>query len=274
MALRRSIMQVLQMESVVLNYLKFEMTTLTAKCFLRRFVRVPQGLNEVLSLQLEHLPSYIAELSLLEYNLFFYAPSLIVASAIFLAKYILLPSGKPWNSTLRRYTLYQPSDLRDCVMALHNLSATPTILAYSSQGKIQPTQVINIETIQYSCNKRVWGLEAQLLENHERVGVGGLEVRRLGDLGEARSSRHDTLGLSKGEGGRGITSRHDASGLLGGGWEGPRSTTPRGSRGGMGRRHDASRLSGGWEEPRGHFLGITQILQFFMWPIDRALMST
>uniref|UniRef100_A0A0V0HZW1 Putative ovule protein n=1 Tax=Solanum chacoense TaxID=4108 RepID=A0A0V0HZW1_SOLCH len=59
------------MESVVLNYLKFEMTALTAKCFLRRFVRVAQGLNEVLSLQLEHLASYIAELSLFEYNMFF-----------------------------------------------------------------------------------------------------------------------------------------------------------------------------------------------------------
>ncbi|PHT99377.1 Cyclin-A1-1 [Capsicum chinense] len=113
--------EVLQMESAVLNYLKFEMTAPTAKCFLRRFVRAAQGLNEVLSLQLEHLASYIAELSLLEYDMLCYAPSLIAASAIFLAKYILLPSMKPWNSTLRHYTQYQPSDLRDCVMALHNL---------------------------------------------------------------------------------------------------------------------------------------------------------
>ncbi|KAK4716016.1 hypothetical protein R3W88_014354 [Solanum pinnatisectum] len=108
--------EVLQMESVVLNYLKFEMTAPTAKCFLRRFVRADQGLNE-----LEHLASYIAELSLLEYNMLCYAPALIAASAIFLAKYILLPSRKPWNSTLRRYTLYQPSYLQDRVMALHNL---------------------------------------------------------------------------------------------------------------------------------------------------------
>nr|XP_016472550.1 PREDICTED: cyclin-A1-4-like isoform X1 [Nicotiana tabacum] len=133
--------EVLQMESTVLNYLKFEMTAPTAKCFLRRFVRAAQGLNEVLSLQLEHLASYIAELSLLEYNMLCYAPSVIAASAIFLAKYILLPSKKPWNSTLRHYTLYQPSDLRDCVVALHSLccnnnnSSLPAIREKYSQHK-------------------------------------------------------------------------------------------------------------------------------------------
>ncbi|XP_006351138.1 cyclin-A1-4 isoform X3 [Solanum tuberosum] len=128
--------EVLQMESTVLNYLKFEMTAPTAKCFLRRFVRAAQGLNE-----LEHLASYIAELSLLEYNMLSYAPSLIAASAIFLAKYILLPSVKPWNSTLRHYTLYQPSDLQDCVMALHSLccnnnnSSLPAVREKYSQHK-------------------------------------------------------------------------------------------------------------------------------------------
>lgn len=133
--------EVLQMESAVLNYLKFQMTAPTAKCFLRRFVRAAQGLNEVLSLQLEHLASYIAELSLLEYNMLCYAPSLIAASAIFLAKYILLPSMKPWNSTLRHYTQYQPSDLRDCVMALHSLccnnnnSSLPAVREKYSQHK-------------------------------------------------------------------------------------------------------------------------------------------
>lgn len=133
--------EVLQMESAILNYLKFEMTAPTVKCFLRRFVRAAQGLNEVLSLQLEHLASYIAELSLLEYDMLCYAPSLIAASAIFLAKYILLPAMKPWNSTLRHYTQYEPSDLRDCVMALHSLccnnknSSLPAVREKYSQHK-------------------------------------------------------------------------------------------------------------------------------------------
>ncbi|KAI4337848.1 hypothetical protein L6164_016217 [Bauhinia variegata] len=133
--------EVLQMESAVLNYLKFEMTAPTIKCFLRRFVRAAQGVNEVPSLQLECLASYIAELSLLEYSMLHYAPSLIAASAIFLAKFILFPSNKPWDSTLKHYTHYQPSDLYSCVKDLHRLccnshsSNLPAIREKYSQHK-------------------------------------------------------------------------------------------------------------------------------------------
>ncbi|KAL3513687.1 hypothetical protein ACH5RR_026404 [Cinchona calisaya] len=135
--------EVLEMESAVLNYLKFEMTAPTIKCFLRRFVRAAQGLvvHEAQSLQLECLANYIAELSLLEYSMLCYAPSLIAASTIFLAKYILVPTKRPWNSTLRHYTLYQASDLHECVMALHSLctcslnSSLPAIREKYSQHK-------------------------------------------------------------------------------------------------------------------------------------------
>ncbi|KAL3026354.1 hypothetical protein AAZX31_04G226900 [Glycine max] len=133
--------EVLQMESAVLNFLKFEMTAPTVKCFLRRFVRAAQGVDEVPSLQLECLTNYIAELSLMEYSMLGYAPSLVAASAIFLAKFILFPSKKPWNSTLQHYTLYQPSDLCVCVKDLHRLccnspnSNLPAIREKYSQHK-------------------------------------------------------------------------------------------------------------------------------------------
>ncbi|KAL2339747.1 hypothetical protein Fmac_007687 [Flemingia macrophylla] len=133
--------EVLQMESAVLNFLKFEMTAPTVKCFVRRFVRAAQGVDEVPSLQLECLTNYIAELSLLEYSMLCYAPSLIAASAIFLAKFILSPSKKPWNSTLQHYTLYRSSDLCVCVKDLHRLccnspnSNLPAIREKYSQHK-------------------------------------------------------------------------------------------------------------------------------------------
>lgn len=113
--------EILQMETSVLNYLKFEVTAPTTKCFLRRFVRVAQGSNEVPSLQLEFLANYLAELSLLDYSFLCFLPSLIAASAIFLAKFILAPSRKPWNGTLKHYTQYQPSELCACVKDLHCL---------------------------------------------------------------------------------------------------------------------------------------------------------
>ncbi|CAH1439602.1 unnamed protein product [Lactuca virosa] len=133
--------EVLQMESSVLNFLKFEMTAPTSRCFLRRFVRAAQGVNEAPSMQLECLASYISELSLLEYNMLCYAPSLVAASAIFLARFVLVPSKKPWDSTLRHYTRYQPSDLSECVKALHTLvcecpnSSLPAIREKYSQHK-------------------------------------------------------------------------------------------------------------------------------------------
>ncbi|XP_009399851.2 cyclin-A1-4-like isoform X1 [Musa acuminata AAA Group] len=116
--------EVLEMEADVLKYLKFEMTAPTSKCFLRRFIRAAQGSDEVPALQLEFLACYIAELSLLEYNLFCYAPSIIAASAIFLANFIMQPTKRPWNATLGHYTLYKPSDLSDCVKELHRLFCT------------------------------------------------------------------------------------------------------------------------------------------------------
>ncbi|XP_031477077.1 cyclin-A1-4-like [Nymphaea colorata] len=133
--------EVLQMESDVLKYLNFELTTPTTKCFLRRFVRAAQDGNEVPLLQLEFLSSYLAELSLLEYNLLCYIPSLIAASAIFLAKFMLSPSKMPWTPHLRHYTRYQPSELCNCVKALHSLrtnsqgSSLPAIREKYSQHK-------------------------------------------------------------------------------------------------------------------------------------------
>ncbi|XP_010915931.1 cyclin-A1-4 [Elaeis guineensis] len=135
--------EVLQMEAAVLKYLKFEMTAPTAKCFLRRFVRAAQGCDEVPLLQLEFLANYVAELSLLEYNMLCYSPSLIAASAIFLAKFILQPTKRPWNATLVHYTLYKPSELYDCAKALHRLflnssgSSLPAVREKYSQHKFK-----------------------------------------------------------------------------------------------------------------------------------------
>uniref|UniRef100_A0A0D9UYN7 Uncharacterized protein n=1 Tax=Leersia perrieri TaxID=77586 RepID=A0A0D9UYN7_9ORYZ len=62
-----------------------------------RFVRVAQvSSDEDPALHLEFLANYVAELSLLEYNLLSYPPSLVAASAIFLAKFILQPAKHPW----------------------------------------------------------------------------------------------------------------------------------------------------------------------------------
>ena len=123
-------------------------------------------------MQLECMASYIAELSLLEYTMLSHPPSLVAASAIFLAKYTLDPTRRPWvckyyfslsrrsvpfllrhvvknvlfllanqNSTLRHYTQYEAMELRGCVMDLQRLcsnahvSTLPAVRDKYSQHK-------------------------------------------------------------------------------------------------------------------------------------------
>ncbi|CAH2035624.1 unnamed protein product [Thlaspi arvense] len=133
--------EVLDMESAVLNFLKFELTAPTIKCFLRRFVRAAHGVHEAPLMQLECMANYIAELSLLEYTMLSYSPSLVAASTIFLAKYILDPTRRPWNSTLQHYTQYRAMELRGCVKDLQrlcshaNVSTLPAVREKYSQHK-------------------------------------------------------------------------------------------------------------------------------------------
>ncbi|KAG2255477.1 hypothetical protein Bca52824_074771 [Brassica carinata] len=122
---------VLDMESAVLNDLKFEMLAPTTKCFLRRFVRAAHGVHEAPLMQLECMASYIAELSLLEYTMLSHPPSLVAASAIFLLK-----------PELQHYMQYRAMELRGCVKDLQRLSSNahvftlPAVRDKYSQHKI------------------------------------------------------------------------------------------------------------------------------------------
>ncbi|KAH9294446.1 hypothetical protein KI387_040349, partial [Taxus chinensis] len=77
--------------------------------------------EEVPSLHLEFMGNYLAELTLIEYDFLRYLPSMIAASAVFVARMTLDPGTCPWSSTLQHYTGYTVSDMRDCIHALHHL---------------------------------------------------------------------------------------------------------------------------------------------------------
>ncbi|KAH9320179.1 hypothetical protein KI387_021948, partial [Taxus chinensis] len=113
--------EVLEMEIDVLNYLRYDLTTPTTKSFLRRFTRAAQTSYKVPSLHLEFMGNYLAELTLIEYDFLRYLPSMIAASAVFVARMTLDPGTCPWSSTLQHYTGYTVSDMRDCIHALHHL---------------------------------------------------------------------------------------------------------------------------------------------------------
>lgn len=86
-----------------MSHILLVLTIIDMNC--RRFVRAAQGANELPSMQLECLANYLAELSLLDYSMLSYAPSLIAASAIFLANYVTLPSKRPWVRHLYTWLL-------------------------------------------------------------------------------------------------------------------------------------------------------------------------
>ncbi|XP_030525634.1 cyclin-A2-3 isoform X2 [Rhodamnia argentea] len=113
--------EVLKMEGQLLKYFGFCIFAPTAKTFLRRFIRAAQALYTSPSLELEYLADYLAELTLVEYDFLSFLPSLVAASAVFLARWTLDDSRHPWNPTLEFYTSYKASDLKTTVSALQGL---------------------------------------------------------------------------------------------------------------------------------------------------------
>ncbi|XP_071689529.1 G2/mitotic-specific cyclin C13-1-like [Rutidosis leptorrhynchoides] len=116
--------EVVKMEADVLKTLKFEMGNPTVKTFLRQFIKIAQEDYDTPNLQLEFLSYYLAELSLLEYSCIKFLPSIIAASVTFLSRFILKPNSHPWNVGLEQLSGYKPSELKECVLILHDLQSS------------------------------------------------------------------------------------------------------------------------------------------------------
>lgn len=100
------------METAILTVMKFRLSVATPWDFSRRFMCAAQ-----LDKRSEHLVDYMLELFLQEPAYLHYLPSIIAASAIFLALYTL--HYRPWNDTLAHVTGLKVEDLQHCVRALH-----------------------------------------------------------------------------------------------------------------------------------------------------------
>ncbi|XP_057964483.1 putative cyclin-A3-1 [Malania oleifera] len=113
--------EVVTMERDVLKFFNFEMGSPTTKTFLRSFTRVAQENCKSADLPFEFLGCYLAELSLLDYGCLRFLPSMIAASAIFLSRFTIQPHAHPWSLALQHYSGYTPSDLKECILAIHDL---------------------------------------------------------------------------------------------------------------------------------------------------------
>ncbi|KAL9313330.1 hypothetical protein ACSQ67_018782 [Phaseolus vulgaris] len=113
--------EVLKMEREILNVMHFQLSVPTIKTFLRRFIQAAQSSYKAPCVELEFLANYLAELALVEYSFFQFLPSLVAASAVFLARWTLNDSEHPWNPTLEHYANYKASELKTVVLALQDL---------------------------------------------------------------------------------------------------------------------------------------------------------
>ncbi|KAK9273034.1 hypothetical protein L1049_017841 [Liquidambar formosana] len=113
--------EVLKMESRVLNFLHFQLSVPTTKTFLRRSIQAAQACYKVPCVELEFLANYLAELTLTEYSFLKFLPSLIAASAVFLARWTLDQAEHPWHPTLEHYTSYKAPELKTTILAMQDL---------------------------------------------------------------------------------------------------------------------------------------------------------
>ncbi len=108
--------QIISMESVMLNELKFNVTVPYSMRFTERYVRLTHHSPES-----KELVNYFTELTLQDYKFLRFLPSTIAAAAVSLSLHL---TGAPsWSSILERETGYTEGDIRECVMDLWHLAA-------------------------------------------------------------------------------------------------------------------------------------------------------
>ncbi|XP_062168522.1 putative cyclin-B3-1 isoform X2 [Alnus glutinosa] len=113
--------QMLAMERLVLKQLKFRLNVATPYVFMLRFLKASQS-----DTKLEHLAFYLIELCLVEYEALKFKPSLLCASAVYVAR-CTLHMTPAWTPLLCKHARYEESQLRDCgemILRFHKAAGT------------------------------------------------------------------------------------------------------------------------------------------------------
>ena len=108
--------QILSMEYNILKTLNFDVTTPSSLWFVDFLCKYCHSDSVV-----RYFATYIVELSLVEYKLLKYNPSLLAASAIYLSNKILKKSigSSHWGgTTLEEYTHYNEQEIKVCTKDL------------------------------------------------------------------------------------------------------------------------------------------------------------
>lgn len=98
---------ILRMERLMFLTMDFNLTMPTIYPFLKRTLQVMDA-----DTRTHQLAQFLAELSLLDYKMLQYSPSLVGASCVYLANKYLLK--EPWSRALEHYTQFKVSDVERC----------------------------------------------------------------------------------------------------------------------------------------------------------------
>nr|ADE77085.1 unknown [Picea sitchensis] len=110
---------VLVMEKEMLNKLKFHLTVPTPYVFLVRFLKAA-GSDE----EMANLVFFLTELSLMQYVMIKFPPSMLAAAAVYTAR-CTLQKMPVWSHVLKAHSGYSETDLKECVklmVAFHQSS--------------------------------------------------------------------------------------------------------------------------------------------------------
>ncbi|XP_073308385.1 putative cyclin-B3-1 isoform X3 [Primulina huaijiensis] len=137
--------QMLKMEKEMLRRLKFRLNEPTLYVFMLRFIRAAQA-----DTKLKHLAFYLIEICLVEYEALNYKPSMLCASAIYLAR-CTMGITPPWTSLLAKHARYEESQIRECaemILKFHKASKTNLLkVTYDKYGKLGHGRAANIKPL-------------------------------------------------------------------------------------------------------------------------------
>ncbi|KAL3643122.1 hypothetical protein CASFOL_013937 [Castilleja foliolosa] len=139
--------QMLKMEKTILKKLKFRLNEPTSYVFMIRFLKAAQSDDTKV---FEHLAFYLIELCLVEYEALNYKPSMLCASAIYLAR-CTMRMTLPWTPLLAKHARYEESQIRGCanmILKFHKAAKTSLLkVSYEKYSKVDYSRVATIKPL-------------------------------------------------------------------------------------------------------------------------------
>ncbi|MCL7041745.1 hypothetical protein MKW94_015636 [Papaver nudicaule] len=137
--------QMLAMEKLILKKLLFRLNTPTPYVFMIRFLKASQSDAKV-----ENLAFYLIELCLVEYESLKFKPSMLCASAIYVAR-CTLHETPAWTPLLCKHSHYEESQLRGCANMIlrfqKGASRGPLRVAYEKYVQDDHLRVATIKAL-------------------------------------------------------------------------------------------------------------------------------